>query len=177
VGTVALLDRAVLSRDACGMLRVPLLVLPDPVDALALQSWVDVVADGGALRMLVDTGSALREVPMTGSLARRPVEGTALWDTGAGMTVVDRDWAESHPDAVTVLTETSDGTDATGNTVAVVQGWLASCTIGGVTFPDQPGAVVDLSELNAHLAIPIHLGLGLPQISQASWYMDFPQGR
>jgi hypothetical protein len=271
------LDRAVVGREDGGVLKVPLLVLPDPVDAFALQSWIDVVADGVRLRMLVDTGSARSEVPRIESLAKRLVEGTsagrgasgsssndplvrlhtlqlgdltvtdltvglqqqdwphppllsmdvlgshachfrfddqelhlggpppqaqgwiplatephrapavdvhwestmvsALWDTGAGITIVDRGWAESHPDVVTILTDTRDGTDATGAPVAGVEGWLAGYTVGDVSFRDQPCCVMDLSGLNAHLTSPIHMALGLPQISQASWYMDFPRGR
>ncbi len=258
------------------MLTVPLLVLPDPVDAFALQSWVDVIADGVPLRMLVDTGGARTEVPRIGALAELVQEGmsegrgasgspsqdalarlptlqigdltvtdllvglpqpdwphppvlgmdvlgshachfrfddqefdlggppdleswmplatephtapvvdvhwestsvSALWDTGAGITIVDRGWAESHPDAVTILTETRDGADSTGAPVAGVEGWLAGCTAGSLSFPAQLCVVVDLAALNAHLPSPIHVILGLPQISQASWFMDFPRRR
>jgi hypothetical protein len=36
---------------------IPLVVLPDPDDRYALQAWLDAVADGVPLRLLVDTGT------------------------------------------------------------------------------------------------------------------------
>ncbi|MGI8870222.1 MAG: hypothetical protein ACR2F6_15570 [Mycobacteriales bacterium] len=41
---------------------------------------------------------------------------TAVWDTGAGITVVDRGWAEAHPDVVSISAEMGRGTDSTGIT-------------------------------------------------------------
>ncbi|MEQ7128665.1 aspartyl protease family protein [Actinopolymorpha sp. B11F2] len=93
----------------------------------------------------------------------------AVWDTGAGITIVDRTWAESHPEIVTITHEFGTGTDVYGNTGRNPKGRLAPCRIGNVTFPEQDCGVPDLSSLN------ITMFLGLPLISHADWYMDFPR--
>lgn len=41
-------------------------------------------------------------------------QSTAIWDTGAGVTLVDQSWAQSHPDLVTISNEVGHGTDVTG---------------------------------------------------------------
>jgi hypothetical protein len=95
----------------------------------------------------------------------------AVWDTGAGITLVDRTWAEARPEIVTITHEFGTGTDVFGNTGRNPKGRLAPCRIGNVTFPEQDCGVPDLSHLG------ITMFLGLPLISHADWYMDFPQRR
>lgn len=97
----------------------------------------------------------------------------AFWDTGAGITIVDRNWADEHPEAVEVLDQTGHGTDVTGSEVAGVHGRMKGYAIEDLEFPDQACGVVDLSGLNAQLSEPIHIMLGLPQIVLANWYVDF----
>jgi hypothetical protein len=101
----------------------------------------------------------------------------AVWDTGAGITIVDRTWAQEHPEAVTVSDIQDHGTDSTGRAVAGQRGTLTSFTIHGTRFAgDQPCGIVDLSPFNAHmLRGPINMLLGLPQICQVDWLLDFPQ--
>jgi hypothetical protein len=94
-----------------------------------------------------------------------------VWDTGAGITIVDRTWAEAHPEIVTITKEFDTGTDVYGNTGRNLKGRLAPCRIGNVTFPEQDCGLPDLSHLG------ITMFLGLPLISHANWYMDFPQRR
>ena len=101
----------------------------------------------------------------------------AAWDTGAGVTLVDRSWADRHPDIVSVHRETGRGTDVTGTEADHHWGALAPCRIGDLTFAEQKCAVLDLSPLNATLAHPVQIVIGLPLIAQASWYMDFPRRR
>jgi Aspartyl protease len=95
----------------------------------------------------------------------------AVWDTGAGITLVDRAWAQAHPEIVTISHEFDTGTDVYGNTGRNPRGRLAPCRIGNVTFPEQDCGVPDLAGLN------ITMFLGLPLISQTDWYMDFPHRR
>lgn len=101
----------------------------------------------------------------------------AVWDTGAGITIVDQTWAQQHPEAITVSGVEDHGTDSTGRAVAGQRGTLASFTVHGTTFAgDQPCGIVDLSPLNAHTSGgPINMILGLPQIRQVDWLLDFPQ--
>jgi hypothetical protein len=101
-------------------------------------------------------------------------EGTtieAVWDTGAGITVVDRTWGEAHPEIVKTTDEFGTGTDVHGTTSRNLMGRLAPCRIGHATFPEQDCGVLDLSGLG------IDMILGLPLISHADWYLDFPQRR
>ncbi|MBD8868443.1 retropepsin-like aspartic protease [Nocardioides donggukensis] len=102
---------------------------------------------------------------------------SAVWDTGASLTVVDKSWARAHPHAVTAVSEASEGRDATGASVASATSLLADCRIGDTTFPESRCAVVDLGPLNARLAEPIEVILGLSVIGQATWWMDFPENR
>jgi hypothetical protein len=95
----------------------------------------------------------------------------AVWDTGAGITLVDQAWAEAHPEIVGIAQEFGTGTDVHGTTSRHPMGRLAPCRIGQATFPEQDCGVLDLSGIN------IEMILGLPLISHANWYMDFPQQR
>jgi hypothetical protein len=101
----------------------------------------------------------------------------ALWDTGAGATLIDQSWASRHPEVVSVHPATGRGTDATGAEVDHHWGTLAPCRIGNAAFAEQKCAVVDLSRLNATLAHPVEVVIGLPLIAQASWCMDYPRRR
>jgi hypothetical protein len=103
---------------------------------------------------------------------------TAIWDTGAGMTLVDQTWAQTHPDVVTILNvqDHGTGTDSTGSAVPGRHGRLAGYSVLGVRFPgNQPCGVIDLSPFNAHMSKPITMFLGLPQIRQVDWLLDFPR--
>lgn len=101
----------------------------------------------------------------------------AVWDTGAGVTLVDQSWASGHPDIVAVRPEAGRGTDVTGVETSHPWGTMAPCRIGGAEFAPQTRGVVDFSAMNATLAAPIEVILGLPLIAQASWCMDFPGRR
>lgn len=260
------------------MSRIPLIVLPDPEDESCLQAWTDVIADGVALRLLLDTGTPRSAVPHVAPFATRPRSITrggrgafgapageemliradalrtgdlvtpelmvqlqpkgwrhpgllgmdvlgshrcdfhfdmpridldgeepsaatwfpltsaprstptvqvqwdqtsldAMWDTGAGATLVDESWASRYPDIVSMSPGTGRGTDVTGTEADHHWGTLAPCRIGGANFAEQKCAVVDLSPLSATLVRPLEVVLGLPLIAQASWCMDYPRRR
>lgn len=113
----------------------------------------------------------LVEVTVAGRATAR-----AIWDTGAGITLVDETWARAHPEAIVISHVQDHGTDATGNPVPGWQGMLTGFTINGRHFPgDQPCGVIDLTPFNAHLNQPIAMFLGLPQIQRADWLVDFPR--
>lgn len=102
---------------------------------------------------------------------------SAIWDTGAGMTLVDQTWALAHPDVVTILRETGTGTDSSGHTRSGPTGQLAACRIGNVDFDEQRCGIVDFSDFNAQSASPLCMFVGLPLMSQATWAFDFPGQR
>lgn len=102
---------------------------------------------------------------------------TAIWDTGAGVTLVDQSWARRHPDLVTIGDEIGHGTDVTGAQASNPWGSLATCRIGDRESGEQVCGFVDFSAMNANLNSPIEVVLGLPLITQASWCVDFPGRR
>ena len=93
----------------------------------------------------------------------------ALWDTGADITVVDRELARSRPELFTALGSAS-GTDAVGATVVTDVCRLTAYSIGDVRFAGHAVAVADLPE-------PLEMALGYPTLRQAIWSIDLPSGR
>jgi hypothetical protein len=65
---------------------------------------------------------------------------TAVWDTGAGITIVNHAWAETHPDIVSISDELGRGTGITGVAGRNPRGRLAPCRIGQVNFPNNSAA-------------------------------------
>lgn len=102
---------------------------------------------------------------------------SAIWDTGASMTVVDQSWALAHPDVVAILQETDTGTDSSGETRSGQTGRLAACRIGNVDFAEQRCGIADFSAFNGQSASPLRMFVGLPLISQATWAFDFLRHR
>ncbi|HEX3051495.1 MAG TPA: retropepsin-like aspartic protease [Aggregatilineaceae bacterium] len=98
----------------------------------------------------------------------------AVWDTGAGLTVVDTNFIERYP-ALFQSVGQSTGTDATGTRVETPMFVMAACRIGGRAFPACRVAGVDLSHVNASIEIPMDLILGYNLLSQARWVFDFPR--
>ena len=93
----------------------------------------------------------------------------ALWDTGAGITVVDRELVASHPGLFTALGSVS-GTDAMGATMVTDVRRMEAYSIADVRFAGHPVAVADLPE-------PMEMVLGYPTLRQAVWSMDMPTGQ
>jgi predicted aspartyl protease len=104
------------------------------------------------------------------------VAGQACWDTGAGITVVNRDFWLAHRRLFEEI-GTSAGTDATGATVETPVVLVAEAVIGGRSFGRHKAAVVDLSQVNRTLELPMDLILGYPALRQADWLFDFPARR
>lgn len=97
----------------------------------------------------------------------------ALWDTGAGIGIVNRSWAEANPEIVTITKEFGTGTDASGRTGRNPKGRFAPCRIGRAEFPEQKCGIARLDGALTNMSLTV----GMPLISQADWYMDFPRRR
>jgi predicted aspartyl protease len=98
--------------------------------------------------------------------------GRAVFDTGAGITVVDTSFVRAHPDLFTHAGETT-GTDSAGTEATTDLYEMAAVTIGDRGFTPTRVAVVDLPQMNGRMdAI-----LGYPTIRQAVWVFDFPANR
>ena len=93
----------------------------------------------------------------------------AMWDTGADITVVDRELVASRPELFAAM-GSGDGTDSTGATVVTDVYRMEAYSIADVLFATHPVAVADLPE-------PAQLVLGYPTLCQAIWSMDLPLGR
>lgn len=93
----------------------------------------------------------------------------AMWDTGADITVVDRELVTSHPELFTAL-GSANGTDSMGATMVTDLCRMAAYRIADVLFAGHLVAVADLLE-------PAKLVLGYPTLCQAVWAMDLPSGR
>jgi hypothetical protein len=98
---------------------------------------------------------------------------SAVWDTGAGMTVVDTHYIQRRSQLFQEAGH-SKGTDSTGTEMRTPMFSMAASIIGGYTFPPQKVAGVDLSRLNATLEKSMDLILGYNLIRQANWIFDFP---
>jgi hypothetical protein len=94
----------------------------------------------------------------------------AIWDTGAGITVVDRSFAAEHPDLFVSQGRATgtDGTSSQETDLALMRGPV----IESLRFTDSIAAIVDLSEPSRHHGERIDLILGYPLISQADWIVD-----
>lgn len=98
----------------------------------------------------------------------------AVWDTGAGMTIVDMSLIEELP-ALFEEVGQSSGTDSTGAQLETPIFVMAGATIGGSVFPPHRVAGVDLSFVNASIDVPMDLILGYSTLSKARWRFDFPR--
>jgi len=100
----------------------------------------------------------------------------AAFDTGASITVVDRAFAERHPELFRPA-GTSAGTDATGATAETPLAVMQGPRILGASFDDALAAIVDLSGANSTLRRPMDLILGWTVTSQATWIVDHAAAR
>lgn len=104
------------------------------------------------------------------------VTARACWDTGAGVTVVNRDFWRTHPQLFQEA-GTTTGTDSTGATRETPLVVVAEAVIGGRLFSRHKAAVVDLSHANSTIELPMDMILGYPTLRQADWLFDFPASR
>jgi predicted aspartyl protease len=100
----------------------------------------------------------------------------AVWDTGAGPTLVNRDFWLAHPDLFEEAGSAS-GTDSTRTQMETPLLRMAGPVIGGRQFDTHLVVAVDLSAANSALDHPMDLIVGYPTIRQTDWLFDFPARR
>ena len=100
----------------------------------------------------------------------------ACWDTGAGLSVVDVDFAHAHPQLFEPV-RAARGVDSSGVEIPSQLCRMPPFQIGGIAIDSSVCAIVDLGPLNNALEQPIPFVLGMPAIVQADWTFDFPQRR
>lgn len=104
------------------------------------------------------------------------VRASAVWDTGASITVVDMSFVNKHP-ALFKEVGRSHGTDSSGFTMETPMFIMSATVIGSHNFPPHKVAGVDLSQVNSTIEIPMDLILGYSTLSKANWLFDFPGKR
>jgi hypothetical protein len=100
----------------------------------------------------------------------------AVWDTGAGITVVDMNWIRKNP-AFFQQGGQAQGTDSAGTTMKTPMFMMASTVIGSHEFPPQKVAGVDLSHVHSTTVLPMDVILGYSTLRHANWVFDFPHER
>ena len=100
----------------------------------------------------------------------------ACWDTGAGLSVVEVDFAHAHPHLFEPV-RAARGVDSAGVQIPTRLWCMAPFRVGGIAIDSSVCAIVDLGPLNNALEQEILFVLGMPAIVQADWSFDFPQRR
>lgn len=98
----------------------------------------------------------------------------AVWDTGAGITVVDINFINQFPSFFQEM-DKSIGTDASGIKMETPMYTMKSIKIGNHMFPSLKVAGVDLSIINSTIDVPMNLILGYNMLNKANWIFDFPR--
>ncbi|MHA1745091.1 MAG: hypothetical protein ACTSWW_03760, partial [Promethearchaeota archaeon] len=102
------------------------------------------------------------------------VECSAVWDTGAGITVVDTGFIKTHPELFRKK-GISVGTDSSGAQMETPMYTMMACKIGNKQFPSHSVAGVNLSHVNSTTEVPMDMILGYSTLSIANWLFDFPR--
>jgi hypothetical protein len=103
------------------------------------------------------------------------VAATALFDTGASVTVVDAAFAAGHPELLEPLPP-SGGIDAAGNRAETPMARMAACEVGGRRFDASLATVVPVRGIQRPGDPEFDLVLGVPVIRQADWIIDLARG-
>lgn len=100
--------------------------------------------------------------------------GRAVWDSGAGITLVDLAFLQKNAANFTKMGE-STGTDSTGESRETPTYWMKGAKIAGITFRPHVVVGVDLAHVNASNDHPMDFILGFSTLRQAHWLFDFPR--
>jgi hypothetical protein len=95
-----------------------------------------------------------------------------MWDTGAGITLIDRRFADAHPNLFEHAGSTA-GTDVLGSQVDLALARVPDYEIDGTRFAGHTVAIADLPEIPDRIDAVI----GFPTINQACWTVDVPARR
>jgi hypothetical protein len=101
------------------------------------------------------------------------IELSAVWDTGASLSIVDVSFIEDNPSFFQRV-GTSVGTDAGGTSMETSMYMISPLMIDGFIFPPHPVAAVDLSHANTGLEKKMDMIIGYRTFAYADWWFDFP---
>jgi hypothetical protein len=97
----------------------------------------------------------------------------AVWDTGAGMTIVDIQFIASHVELFKLIGE-STGMDASGTQSKTPLYDMQGPKIGKEYFPSHKIAAVDFSHIKTQAEIPMDMILGYTTLKYGQWLFNFP---
>ena len=100
------------------------------------------------------------------------LETKGVWDTGAGITIVDLEFIKKHPSFFKEV-DNSIGTDSTGTKNETPIFIMSDVIIGNNKFSPHRVAGVDLSFINNSTEIHMDMILGYSTLSKADWFFDF----
>jgi len=96
----------------------------------------------------------------------------AVWDTGAGVTVVDKAFVKANRDLFEDAGTTS-GTDSTGTTFETPIYFIKFMEIGGFEFARHRVVPIDLAHLGPKTGRGMDFILGYSTLKLANWVVDF----
>jgi hypothetical protein len=97
---------------------------------------------------------------------------SALFDTGAGLSVVNKDFVERNPRMFDLIQDISNGTDATGNPVTMKLHRIKRIEIGDFVFENENILSMDFETVRKHISPTIDFIIGFNLITKADWYFD-----
>jgi hypothetical protein len=97
---------------------------------------------------------------------------TAIYDTGAGITLIDQRFADAHPNLFEHAGSTTV-TDVLGSHGDLGLARMSAYEIDGTRFAGHIVAIANLPEIPDH----IDAAIGFPTISQVRWTVDVPARR
>lgn len=95
-----------------------------------------------------------------------------VWDTGAGITIVDMRIIKKHPNLFREI-RPSIGTDSAGIKKESPMFIMTATIIDNMKFAPLKVAGVDLSHLNSTIEVPMDMILGYNTLNKANWLFDF----
>jgi hypothetical protein len=105
------------------------------------------------------------------------LHGRALWDSGAGITVVDEKFIQSHQENFKTTDDFETATDGTGESLPVKAFRAKIIKIGRRTFRNSLVVATDLSILRANGNPPVQAVIGFNLIRKCDWYFDAKQAK
>lgn len=95
-----------------------------------------------------------------------------IWDTGAGLTTIDSEFANKHPDIFTFVKEI-DGGDTTGSQIKMKLYTVKKLMIGTLVLENVQFLAYDFSPIRAKLNDPtINMAIGFNILIHHDWYFD-----
>ena len=100
---------------------------------------------------------------------------TAMFDTGAALTVVDANLISKKPDLFAFLGDVNGG-DSTNHKVDMKAYQAKELVIGNTSFKDLLVLSMDFTQMKKYFGNDVHAIIGFNLFVQRNWYFDFPEG-